>query len=198
MLTHKDSKNKHLHQKSALNKCEHVTTCKPHIRPKVKKKTTTLWSCGCSDKSLSFKKGFFQTDNKPIYTWMILKFWQDRKQSEGRVFCSEDKGSRWAANVRTSYHLLAGPWSVCNVLLMRLSCGWVDTSECQCFYREVKGFPGVFFKSQLKRVWLLSCVNRRLSECAFEPGSSAASPASAATVRREETSCSTTLVSWCS
>lgn len=38
MLTHKDSKNKHLHQKSALNKCEHVTTCKPHIRPKVKKK----------------------------------------------------------------------------------------------------------------------------------------------------------------
>lgn len=49
---------------------------------------------------------------------------------------------------------------------------------------------------QLHEVWMLSCVNRRPSECASGPGSSAASPASAAAVDREETRRST-LEPWC-
>lgn len=37
MLTYRDSKNKHLHQKNVLKISEQVSTCRPYIRPYVKK-----------------------------------------------------------------------------------------------------------------------------------------------------------------
>lgn len=54
-----------------------------------------------------------------------------------------------------------------------------------------KGFLGVVFfhPSDRETYTVLSCVNSRLSECAFDPGSSGASPASAATVRRRDKKC---------
>lgn len=130
---------------------------------------------------------------------MVLKFWQKTKWGSSVLQpCQnvrEDKGGHWSVNVRTSYRLPAGPWSMCNVLLMRLSCGWVDMLDVSVF-TEKERFPGCCVESQIKRVGRLSCVNRRLSGCAFDPGSSAASPAFVATVRREETSHKSTVVPW--
>lgn len=66
-----------------------------------------------------------------LFIFFFLLYTSDRtensREEEGWYVCSsgadnvrhsgEDKGSRYAANVRTSYHLLAGPWSMCNVLV---------------------------------------------------------------------------------